>query len=436
MSTDRPSLSSVSRELKSFSEDLLGRRNAAETLLKVVSNDSGPLVIALDSPWGTGKTSFIQMFLAECWDEETHGAKILLDAFAGDFGGDPIGTIAASIEEAAPSKNQAVELRDEKASRLRRALSGVRDALPQVSRQLVGSTLTALGGPIGKAAGELAMASISAAVTDPTARPKSTNAREEFRESLLQVVQRAPDGRVLVVVDELDRCDPEFALALLSRLKHLFDVEGLIFLLVCQFKQLESARNMQSQPKGDSEGYLSKFVHLRMSIPSPYEGDGTSIRQFCESRLSSLKLENEDRILKVLPIISAWASLSLREVERVVSTLALLERLNSAQATAMKLQSLYVAVCVVAVKRPELLKSCAKASCRTDDLFSVFSLPTDSEDNNTWEAAQVMLLCGKKEAASHYPEQVKQLESQHLDGLDKLAADTASKLRPFINRHS
>ena len=56
-----------SRPLQTFEEDRLGRESLAdylttfiETTIPAVNENS--FVLALDSPWGTGKTSFIQMW--------------------------------------------------------------------------------------------------------------------------------------------------------------------------------------------------------------------------------------------------------------------------------------------------------------------------------------------------------------------------------------
>jgi len=62
-------------------------------------------------------------------------------------------------------------------------------------------------------------------------------------------------------VDELDRCRPDFALGLLERIKHLFDVEGIAFVLLVNRSQIEGyIRTVYGN--ADAEAYLLKFGSL------------------------------------------------------------------------------------------------------------------------------------------------------------------------------
>jgi len=46
-----------------FANDLIGRRRLAEFMSELVSHAADSFVLALDSPWGTGKTTFLKMWL-------------------------------------------------------------------------------------------------------------------------------------------------------------------------------------------------------------------------------------------------------------------------------------------------------------------------------------------------------------------------------------
>lgn len=48
--------------LKSFEDDLYNRKVIAENLTKIIEAQDEPMVISLDSDWGTGKTTFITMW--------------------------------------------------------------------------------------------------------------------------------------------------------------------------------------------------------------------------------------------------------------------------------------------------------------------------------------------------------------------------------------
>ena len=50
-----------------FANDLLYRRAPIEVLTDLIRGIEGPCVLAVDSPWGTGKTSFLRMWAQYLW---------------------------------------------------------------------------------------------------------------------------------------------------------------------------------------------------------------------------------------------------------------------------------------------------------------------------------------------------------------------------------
>lgn len=63
---------------------------------------------------------------------------------------------------------------------------------------------------------------------------------EEFRKALENLVEFiAQDGKPLIfIIDELDRCNPRFAVKVLERVKHLFSVPNIVFILSIDKTQL------------------------------------------------------------------------------------------------------------------------------------------------------------------------------------------------------
>jgi predicted KAP-like P-loop ATPase len=69
---------------------------------------------------------------------------------------------------------------------------------------------------------------------------KDKIALEDFRKYLEGFAQEHGEGMPIVfIIDELDRCRPDFALDLIEQIKHLFSVPGITFLLILNRKQLE-----------------------------------------------------------------------------------------------------------------------------------------------------------------------------------------------------
>jgi len=48
---------------------------------------------------------------------------------------------------------------------------------------------------------------------------------------------------MFILIDELDRCRPTYAIELLENIKHLFDIEGLYFIIATDSTQLSYSIN-------------------------------------------------------------------------------------------------------------------------------------------------------------------------------------------------
>ena len=47
--------------------------------------------------------------------------------------------------------------------------------------------------------------------------------------------------RAFFIVDELDRCRPDYAITYLETIKHIFDIKGAVFILAADRQQLENS---------------------------------------------------------------------------------------------------------------------------------------------------------------------------------------------------
>lgn len=90
-----------------------------------------------------------------------------------------------------------------------------------------------------------------------------------FTRNLLDEI--AKEQTVVVVVDELDRCLPEYAIKVLERLHHLFDdVENLIVILAVDKEHLNNTVSQifgfNANSSKDIDSYLAKFIDFEISL--------------------------------------------------------------------------------------------------------------------------------------------------------------------------
>ena len=76
-------------------KDIFGRKPFGDQLTRIVRALEGPTVLLLDAPWGTGKTTFIKMWLGQLGKAGI--PTIYFDAFASDYHDDAFLTVAGEI---------------------------------------------------------------------------------------------------------------------------------------------------------------------------------------------------------------------------------------------------------------------------------------------------------------------------------------------------
>jgi hypothetical protein len=112
---------------------------------------------------------------------------------------------------------------------------------------------------------------------------------EKFRAELEKAIEQLPalgkKSTLVFFVDEIDRCRPTYAIELLERIKHLFDVPNLLFVLSLDNKQLEASVSAVYGPNINATEFLRPFIDLEYAMPL------VQTRQFVESLLSRFQLD-------------------------------------------------------------------------------------------------------------------------------------------------
>jgi hypothetical protein len=96
---------------------------------------------------------------------------------------------------------------------------------------------------------------------------------QTFRRELERIVEEDQNGKIIIIIDELDRCRPEFAMELLERIKHLFSVPGCVFFLMVDEHQLSSMINVRYGSGDRSNRYLNKFIDWKYKLRTPTQAE-------------------------------------------------------------------------------------------------------------------------------------------------------------------
>jgi len=254
---------------KPFDSDKLGRADSAHILTELITSTDDSLVLTIDSPWGTGKTSFIKMWAAYLAEDGFH--TLSFNAWENDFSEDPlisfIGEMQSSFESINKEENEKLSSAIKNATVIGAKIT--KAALPLAAKILTYGVVDLEGG-IEKALADHTSKIISSKINDYEADKASF---KEFRNNLEELVSALPGQReknpLVFFIDELDRCRPSYAVELLERIKHLFAVPGIIFVLAIDKHQLSCSVKMLYGSDMNVEGYLRRFLDIEYKLPTP-----------------------------------------------------------------------------------------------------------------------------------------------------------------------
>lgn len=245
---------------KAFADDALDRLKLGEGVYRLLQQlPKG--VVAIDGEWGIGKTWFGQN-LKTLIDSKNEFGSIWIDAFEADWIDDPALTLISSIG-AGLDDIQRRSLFDSAAPLIAKAVPNLVKAVAKTAGNFVGidkEVIDTAADILKDEAEELIRARL-----DELAERKEV--LQHLKKLLADHIKKAKGQKVVVIVDELDRCSPAFAIRLLERLKHLFDIEGVVFLLLWNRGQIKQAVEAFYGSGTDGAMYLDKFIDYPVAIP-------------------------------------------------------------------------------------------------------------------------------------------------------------------------
>ena len=77
----------------------------------------------------------------------------------------------------------------------------------------------------------------------------------------------AVNEKMIIIIDELDRCKPSYAILMLEIVKHIFDIPNITFILSVNLKQLKASIEKSYGSNIDSQHYIDKFIKLTFDLP-------------------------------------------------------------------------------------------------------------------------------------------------------------------------
>lgn len=385
------------------SEDLLGFKVHADLLINVINDATVlPVTIGVFGDWGSGKSSVLQIIKSE-FDKDEHKDTLCIYFNGWTFEGYDDAKAAllnAILKELQDNKKLSAEVKEavkEKAKKLWKSIDWMRGAamimkniaLPAVSAYFTGGlSLIPLGiqkmaefgldSPqkmIAKLQSEEGSEFFKSLQKTEEEQEDKTNAVADFRCDFDELLKATNFKKLVVIIDDLDRCTPDRIIDNLEAVKLFLNVANTAFVIGADPRIVKHAIEYRYKQKGkileeDNDDivkdYLEKLIQIPYNLPrlSDSEVETYISLLICKRELpldqfkkihdffldfrkrdrysvcgfaaikESIDPENRDKILKnlvsipdLVPIITQTLSGNPRQIKRFLNTLTLRERL-------------------------------------------------------------------------------------------------------------
>ncbi|CZG09224.1 P-loop NTPase fold protein [Legionella pneumophila serogroup 1] len=317
---------SLNEELN-FHEDDFRRKPIAEKLIELLQSDIDISPIIIDGEWGTGKTYFCKK--TKSLIENNHQENFLctyIDAFSADHANEPLITIIAAISKLIKKKaNKSKYLRAAKAI----ASYGIKATGKAGIAWILRTQSQDMDKEIEEVIQSASNNSIDYAIDNLI---QQHEAIEENITTLKNVLAEiALTKNLIIFIDELDRCRPDFAVSILEVIKHVFDVEGIKFVLVTNLNQMKASINHCYGQAVNAHHYLDKFIKHSFKLPLDIKDElNQQIHVSCKH--AEILIQNNKTLEKNLYGIQSLSfikeliiqnELSLRQVETFIRYLSI-----------------------------------------------------------------------------------------------------------------
>lgn len=252
--------------------DLLNRQGIIDQmmqLLTIISDSHSSCTVALNGTWGSGKTFVLNRLMKQLLDYQD-GEKFLVfhyNCWQYDYYTEPLIAIVAAMLD---STDQETHLFSQ--SLRRKAKEGFALAKPILEKlakefvqKKIGVDITSLISFAKDGSDAIA------AIEESAAAEQEYNEYYAFNKAIIaaqdSIRSLARDRTVVVIIDELDRCLPDYAIRVMERLHHLFSgINNCVTIMGVDKGQLNQTIKQIFGVDTNTTNYLKKFIDYEIQL--------------------------------------------------------------------------------------------------------------------------------------------------------------------------
>lgn len=293
--------------------DILDRQEFVDrvfNLIEVIASQRGSCSFAIDGAWGSGKTFVLNMLEPKLRDYKG-GDKYLVfhyNCWQYDYYEEPLVAIVSALLDT---------LTNSKLVKAEAVLDGVLTTLKGITDDLMSLIFNVkLFEHVD--AGKKKAAEVEAA---PHSFDQYFGFKKVMTEARTALKQLAEGKTLVIVVDELDRCLPQYAIKVLERLHHLFsELENSVVILGVDRHQLQNTVKQTFGPDTPTDEYLRKFINLRLTLDKGKITSGFFEKHYGYTSMFDKDLpQPEFNVEEFIAVL--FAGIEIRIQEQIIETL-------------------------------------------------------------------------------------------------------------------
>ena len=277
---------------KETTEDLLGYTVHASLLKSVVTNDKNlPITVGLYGDWGSGKTSILKI-LEEELKNDNDTVVVYFDGWSFESFDDAKMALIQGIVDALEKDERFFAKVGDKATETYEAL---KKAFAKLKKSISWMRVLKFSGELltGNKAEQFLKDTLNAEDEE-----KKYEVVREFRNDFEDLIDKSKLGKIVVLIDDLDRCLPRHIIENLEAIKLFLNVPKTAFVIAAdsyivtnaiksEYRDIIDAALEERPQLGNS--YMEKFIQLPYKIPtlSPKEVETYVTLLFCQSILDN-----------------------------------------------------------------------------------------------------------------------------------------------------
>ncbi len=259
--------------------DKLARRQLADQVEEYIkarfeqpAPGAGSFTFAVEGSYGLGKSYFLERLRRQL---SLNHPVAFVNAWTDDTANDPLTSIFLAVEDALAEKLVSSNIEEQK--KIAEKLKGVAKIAAKVALRGAGSVLlTTKGYEELESAFETGVDDLFGLKTEKNTDIALVSKRKlivDFQTKLAELLDSLEaDGLfvrpLIIIVDELDRCRPTYAISLLEEAKHFFDDTGTIFVYGMNRKALAATVKSIYGDEFPADHYLMRFVKRQITLPA------------------------------------------------------------------------------------------------------------------------------------------------------------------------